>query len=122
MPLFEYVCNGCKSTTEVLQSSSDAPLTTCERCGGELRKLLSAPSFQFKGTGWYVSDYGKPGSSDREGGEKEKGDAQAPSEGTKPSEGTRPPEATKPAEGSKAGETASPAGGSGTSGGEKPDR
>ena len=59
MPLYEYRCSSCSRTTEALQSFSDEPLTVCEDCGGELKKLLSSPAFQFKGSGWYVSDYGK---------------------------------------------------------------
>jgi len=63
MPLFEYLCESCGRTMEVIQSVGERPPTVCDRCGGALRKLLSAPAFQFKGTGWYVSDYGKSGSS-----------------------------------------------------------
>ena len=62
MPLYEYQCQTCGELTEVIQRMSDPPLTTCETCGGELVKLLSAPAFQFKGSGWYVTDYAKSGS------------------------------------------------------------
>ena len=57
MPLYEYECQQCGERTEVLQRFSDAPLTSCENCGGELEKLLSPPAVQFKGSGWYVTDY-----------------------------------------------------------------
>ena len=57
MPLYEYECQQCGERTEVLQRFSDAPLETCESCGGELDKLISPPAVQFKGTGWYVTDY-----------------------------------------------------------------
>ena len=57
MPLYEYECQSCGTRSEVIQRFSDAPLTTCEACGGELRKLLSAPAFQLKGSGWYKTDY-----------------------------------------------------------------
>jgi len=63
MPLFEYLCDSCGRTLEVIQSVGETPPSLCDRCGGPLRKLLSAPAFSFKGTGWYVSDYGKSGSS-----------------------------------------------------------
>jgi putative FmdB family regulatory protein len=63
MPLYEYECLGCRERNEVIQKFSDAPLKVCEACGGELRKILSAPAIQFKGTGWYVTDYGKGGQS-----------------------------------------------------------
>ena len=59
MPLYEYQCQSCGQRTEVLQSFSDAPRTVCEACGGELKKLISAPAVQFKGTGWYVTDYAR---------------------------------------------------------------
>ena len=61
MPLYEYKCLGCGYVSEAIQRMSDPPLSTCDRCGGELKKLLSAPAFQFKGTGWYVTDYAGKG-------------------------------------------------------------
>ncbi len=72
MPLYEYKCLGCSTVSEVIQRMNDDPLTTCERCGGELKKLLSAPAFQFKGSGWYVTDYAnKSGGDNGEGSSKE---------------------------------------------------
>jgi putative FmdB family regulatory protein len=59
MPLYEYRCRNCGERTEVLQHLGDSPLTTCPRCGGVVDKTLSAPALQFKGSGWYVTDYGK---------------------------------------------------------------
>jgi putative FmdB family regulatory protein len=61
MPLYEYQCSKCGRVFEVMQKFSDAPLTTHEDCGGSLEKLLSAPAFHLKGSGWYVTDYGKGG-------------------------------------------------------------
>ncbi len=62
MPIYEYECLQCGKRTELLQRMSDAPLATCPQCGGEVRKLISAPAVQFKGSGWYVTDYaGKKG-------------------------------------------------------------
>lgn len=58
MPLYEYQCNSCDHLFEVIQRFSDEPLKECGECGGEVKKLLSAPAVQFKGTGWYVTDYG----------------------------------------------------------------
>jgi putative FmdB family regulatory protein len=58
MPLYEYQCHKCGQTFEVRQRFADEPLTVHEGCGGELEKLLSPPALQFKGTGWYVTDYG----------------------------------------------------------------
>jgi len=57
MPIHEYQCKKCKAHTEVIQKLTDKPLTRCRKCGGRLEKLLSAPAIQFKGTGWYVTDY-----------------------------------------------------------------
>jgi putative FmdB family regulatory protein len=62
MPLYEYVCKSCGERFEVRQKFSDEPLTRHEECGGNAERLLSAPAFQFKGTGWYVTDYAKSGS------------------------------------------------------------
>ncbi|HKC62934.1 MAG TPA: FmdB family zinc ribbon protein [Pyrinomonadaceae bacterium] len=57
MPIYEYECRKCKAHTEVMQKLADKPLTRCRKCGGRLEKLLSAPAIQFKGSGWYVTDY-----------------------------------------------------------------
>lgn len=62
MPIYEYECRRCGRRIEAMQRLSDPPLSECEQCGGELRKLISAPAFQFKGSGWYVTDYAKSGS------------------------------------------------------------
>ena len=63
MPLYDYRCHKCGETFEVMQKFSDAPLTVHEGCGGGLEKLLSAPALQFKGSGWYVTDYARNGKS-----------------------------------------------------------
>lgn len=57
MPLYEYECRKCNAHTEVIQKMTDKPLVKCRKCGGRLEKLLSAPAIQFKGAGWYVTDY-----------------------------------------------------------------
>ena len=59
MPLYEYKCDSCGDVFEVMQKFSDEPLTTHDGCGGAVRRLLSAPALQFKGTGWYVTDYAR---------------------------------------------------------------
>jgi putative FmdB family regulatory protein len=61
LPLYEYECTACKQRFELLQKFSDKPAKVCVRCGAPVVKLLSSPSIQFKGTGWYVTDYGKSG-------------------------------------------------------------
>ena len=57
MPIYEYQCRKCQAHTEVMQKVTDKPLVKCRKCGGRLEKLLSAPAIQFKGSGWYVTDY-----------------------------------------------------------------
>lgn len=62
MPLYEYECDACGRRFEQIQKFSDAPLQTCAECGkGPIRRLLSSPAIQFKGAGWYVTDYAKSG-------------------------------------------------------------
>ena len=73
MPLYEYQCQACERRFEVIQKFSDALLTVCEDCGGDLKKLLSPPAIQFKGSGWYVTDYGGKGKSDGDEGKKDEG-------------------------------------------------
>jgi len=86
MPLYEYKCQRCGKTFEVLQKFSDKPLETHKACGGTVERLISPPAFQFKGSGWYITDYAK--GHDRKGGNG-KGESKA-----KPSENSAP----KPAE------------------------
>jgi len=57
MPIYEYECRRCKAHTEAFQKLSDKPLVKCPKCGGRLDKRISAPAIQFKGSGWYVTDY-----------------------------------------------------------------
>jgi putative FmdB family regulatory protein len=61
MPLYDYRCHQCGKTFEIIQKFSDEPLHVHEECGGEVERLISAPALQFKGTGWYVTDYAKAG-------------------------------------------------------------
>jgi putative FmdB family regulatory protein len=78
MPLHEYECDACGHRFEAIRKFSDPPLNTCPKCGGAVRKLISSPAFQFKGTGWYITDYPKKkeqtgkadGSSDSAGADK----------------------------------------------------
>jgi len=60
MPLYEYECDACHQRFEKIQKFSDPPEDVCQKCGkGPVRKLFSSPAIQFKGTGWYVTDYAK---------------------------------------------------------------
>ena len=59
MPLYEYECVACKHRFERIQKFSDPPVEQCPNCEGAVRKLLSSPAIQFKGSGWYITDYAK---------------------------------------------------------------
>src|SRR5688572_12694009 len=59
MPLYEYQCDACGRRFELIRKFSDPPLEKCPSCGGAVQKLVSSPAFQFKGTGFYITDYGK---------------------------------------------------------------
>lgn len=69
MPIYEYKCADCGAHFEKLQKTSDEPLKVCEKCSGKLEKQWSLSGFQFKGEGWYVTDYAKKKSSDSAGAE-----------------------------------------------------
>ena len=82
MPLYEYECETCGHRFEKIQKFSDPIETVCPKCGGHLRKLMSSPAIQFKGSGFYITDYGKKDSGRESGSEakaqtKAKADAKA---------------------------------------------
>ncbi len=79
MPIYEYECESCGTRLEAIQRFDDPPLETCD-CGdqGKLRKLISAPAFQFKGDGWYVTDYARKDGNGKEA----KGEGQKEDKGT----------------------------------------
>ena len=74
MPLYEYLCSKCGKTFERIQKFSDPPHDKCPKCGGAVHKVITAPAFQFKGSGWYITDYAKKSggneSSDKSGGKR----------------------------------------------------
>lgn len=74
MPLYEYECEACGRRFERIQKFSDPPVETCPTCGGKVHKLVSSPAFQFKGTGWYVTDYSRKGQGDKHQSEKAQGE------------------------------------------------
>ena len=57
MPLYEYECTNCKERVEIIQRVSDPPYSHCPKCGSEMKKLISSPAIQFKGSGFYKTDY-----------------------------------------------------------------
>jgi putative FmdB family regulatory protein len=83
VPLYEYECQDCHFRFEKLQRLSDPPPAKCPECGGKISQLLSAPAVQFKGSGWYVTDYARKGSA---GGDSRK----------KPESKTEPKSESKP--------------------------
>jgi putative FmdB family regulatory protein len=74
MPLYEYQCDACGHRFEVIQKYSDAPIDTCPKCGSAVHKLFSSPAIQFKGSGWYITDYARAGKSESSSGSTAKTD------------------------------------------------
>ncbi|MFZ0915080.1 MAG: FmdB family zinc ribbon protein [Candidatus Korobacteraceae bacterium] len=99
MPLYEYQCKKCHSLMERIQKFSDSPLTVCPHCGGELEQLLSAPAVQFKGSGWYVTDYARKPSAGTSGNGSPAGSSSAPKSGEGQSAGSSGAEKSSPAPG-----------------------
>ena len=89
MPLYEYQCEACAHRFEQIRRFSDPPLTTCPECEGTVRKLVSSPAIQFKGSGWYVTDYARQGKKDpADAGESKAGASEGASKSEKKSEKT----------------------------------
>jgi putative FmdB family regulatory protein len=61
MPIYEYRCTKCGHRFESIQKVSDPPLSKCEKCKGKAERLISSPAIQFKGSGWYITDYARKG-------------------------------------------------------------
>ena len=114
MPLYEYQCAKC-GRFEVIRKFSDQPLLVCPTCGQDIQKLLSAPAIQFKGTGWYITDYARKGGSG--GGKSEStssnGDGDKSSDSTKSSDSAKSSDSTSSPQTSTSKD--SPASGSGSS-------
>src|SRR3982751_4970592 len=92
MPLYEYECeaeNGRRF--EIIQKFSDETLTVCPTCGGKVRRLISSPAIQFKGSGWYITDYAKKSGSDA--GKESKGTGSSSSSSTESSASSSTPAA-----------------------------
>ena len=97
MPLYEYRCHKCGGTFETIQKFSDEPLTVHEGCGGEVERLLSAPSLQFKGSGWYVNDYGRGNGNSPASSSSSNGSSESKSESKKEASESKPKTESKPA-------------------------
>ena len=100
MPIYEYRCEQCGTSFEVMQKMSEDPLTACEKCGGLLRKVMHPVAIHFKGSGFYTTDYGK-GSGRRTAGRESGSDEASSSSSESPSgDGdSAKTETTKPASG-----------------------
>ena len=98
MPIYEYKCTECGTHLEKMQKVSDAPLTVCENCGGKLEKQWSRSGFQFKGEGWYVTDYAGKKSG---GSEKSSPDQSTAKSEPASKEKTAPPASSKDSTSSK---------------------
>ncbi|MDQ3129586.1 MAG: hypothetical protein M3Q99_02345 [Acidobacteriota bacterium] len=98
MPIYEYKCLECGTHLEKMRKVTDAPLTVCENCGGKLEKQWSLSGFQFKGEGWYVTDYAGKKSETAEKTEKtekaEKAQKDGKTEKTEKTEKSSPTEST----------------------------
>lgn len=98
MPIYEYKCQQCGAHYEVRQSVSDTPLTTCEKCHGKLEKQWSLSGFQFKGAGWYVTDYAGNKKSAEKGEKSSGGDSTAsPDSASKSQDDSKPAKSTETA-------------------------
>ena len=82
MPLYEYECDACGQRFELIQKFSDGPPEVCPKCGkGPVQRLVSSPAFQFKGSGWYITDYARKGTSPEGEGKKTEGGKSESSKG-----------------------------------------
>jgi putative FmdB family regulatory protein len=77
VPIYEYVCKKCHHRFEKIQKFSDAKIKKCPECGGPVEQAIHAPAVQFKGTGWYVTDYAKKSDSKDSGGSAKKDETTA---------------------------------------------
>ena len=89
MPLYEYECEQCGNRFELIRKFSDPPLDACPKCGGPVRKLFSSPAIQFKGSGWYITDYAKKSSTDAGQSGNAKGGSEKSESGSKPDAGSK---------------------------------
>ena len=98
MPLYEYACEKCHSVVEKIQKFSDPPLAVCEKCAGPLVRLMGKPALQFKGSGFYITDYVKKrGESEGKSGSSESKPAESPSSSTPAAAPAASPPAAAPA-------------------------
>jgi putative FmdB family regulatory protein len=107
MPLYEYECKKCHHRFERLQKFSDPHVKKCPKCGGPIEQVISAPAVQFKGSGWYVTDYAKKSSAPSSTSNSSNGDSSSKKEGKSKSEDSSKSESSQKSEGSKKSEESS---------------
>ncbi|HEY1265205.1 MAG TPA: zinc ribbon domain-containing protein [Terriglobales bacterium] len=90
MPLYEYQCRKCGHRFERIQKFSDPPMKKCPDCGGTVEQVISAPAVQFKGSGWYVTDYAKKGASSSSSDGDSSAKESAPKDAAKKDEKSKP--------------------------------
>ena len=78
MPMYEYRCDGCGATFEVLRKFSDPEITVHQSCGAKVVRLISAAGLHFKGSGWYITDYARSGAAKEKNGDGKTGETPAP--------------------------------------------
>ena len=108
MPLYEYECKKCHHRFEKIQKFSDPHVKKCPKCGGPIEQVISAPAVQFKGSGWYVTDYAKKSSAPSSSNSSSNGDSsssskkesKSKSEDSGKSESSQKSESSKKSEGS----------------------
>lgn len=114
MPLYEYQCDSCEHRFEVIQKFSDARIEVCPKCGSAVRKLFSSPAIQFKGSGWYITDYAKksgaPGDSAKgESGGEKSGESKSSGESSGGSKGETKGESKAGSESKSSNDSSTPA-------------
>jgi putative FmdB family regulatory protein len=116
MPLYEYLCSACGHQFERIVKFSDAPLTTCPKCGKEtIEQMISAPAVQFKGSGWYVTDYASKGNKAAYAASAKSDNAPASTESSSSASEASAPSASSGEKSSSSGEAGSSASGGSTS-------
>jgi putative FmdB family regulatory protein len=107
MPLYEYECKKCHHRFEKIQKFSDPHVKKCPKCGGPIEQVISAPAVQFKGSGWYVTDYAKKSSAPASSNSSSNGDSSSKKESKSKSEDSGKPESSQKSESSKKSEDSS---------------
>jgi len=105
MPLYEYQCEKCGHRFEKIQKFSDKPIKKCPECGGKVTQVISAPAVQFKGSGWYVTDYAKKSSAPADGAKDSKKEDKPKPEAGASEVSAKEPAAKEPKKGSSSAKT-----------------